>query len=83
MKCPNCNEKMIIDDIENRFPGNRDVYGYCEHCLNDFVIYIRYGSIWKYDMCKIHFDKDIDSYIEDYDETRKTIYVYKNDKKVT
>jgi len=78
MKCPICNEKLTIDDVDERFAGNKDIYAYCDHCHHDFLLYIRYHNLWKYDVCPMTYnEKDKRWYAnEDY----KTVYVFKGKK---
>ena len=45
--CPVCGKKMIIDDIDERFKGNRDEYWICpdDECLTSAFVRVRYGKV--------------------------------------
>lgn len=80
MKCPNCKEELDVYDVGYQFRGCVDVYADCYHCRNSFIIYIRYGGIWKYDMSEIEPDEK-SGWLEKPNGVHKTIYIYKKGKK--
>lgn len=61
--CPLCNKELVIDDVDFRFKGNKDVYCYCEHCFHLFILYFRYGSLVRYVYEEIYFDNEYKTYI--------------------
>lgn len=44
MKCINCNEDMIVDDVDYNFKGNYDIYWLCPKCDSGAVEEVRFGS---------------------------------------
>jgi len=80
MKCPICNEPLEIDDVDEKFSGNKDIWGCCNHCHHDFILYIRYHNLWKYDMWDLVYDEKEKQWFSD-ETTEKTIYVYKGEQK--
>lgn len=73
MKCPICNEELIIDDIDYRFEGNKDVYSYCPKCHHAFEFYIRFHKIWKYDIQEMYYDEQNKQWYVDETKAVKTI----------
>lgn len=76
MKCPNCNSDIIIDDVDYRFVGNKDVYGFCKGCKSSLILYFRFGKLWKYDIHDLVEDSEF-GLIENPKTVTKTIYVNK------
>lgn len=44
MICKYCGSKMIKNDVDFRFKGNKNVYWLCEQCLSECIETIRYGK---------------------------------------
>lgn len=44
MKCINCNEDMIVDNIDYNFKGNYDIYWVCPKCSLSAIEEVRFGS---------------------------------------
>ena len=42
--CRDCNQEMVIDDIDYNFEGCQDEYWYCKKCGDALFIKIRYGK---------------------------------------
>lgn len=80
-KCPRCGKKMKSYDVAYNFDGNQDEYYDCENCHHSFIFYIRYHNVWKYTEWEESFDKKDNQWycIED---TEKTIFVFKREKKL-
>lgn len=52
IKCPECGNKMRLDDIDYNFKGSQDNYYVCDHCHEALVQKIRFGKVWKNDCFK-------------------------------
>ena len=44
-RCPICNEKLEIDDIDYNFEGCQDEMLICPHCNITFEFRVRYGKV--------------------------------------
>lgn len=44
MKCKNCENQMIKDDVDFNFKGNYDNYWICENCFTSYIEKIRFGK---------------------------------------
>ena len=47
MLCKECGAKMLLDDKEIRFKGNRDNYWICENCQTGCIEQVRFGQSFK------------------------------------
>lgn len=73
MKCPLCNEELVIDDVNYRFEGNKDVYAFCPKCHHTFEFFIRFRKLWKYDIYEMYYDEQNKDWYVDETKPVKTI----------
>lgn len=82
MKCPLCNEELEVYDKDYNFKGNYDIYADCNACHRSFILYYRYGHLWKYNYDDLEYnEKDKQWYAKP--GTSTTVTVWKGEKDET
>lgn len=79
-KCPICNSKLEVEDVDYNFDGNQNEYSTCNNCHIVFEFFIRYHHLWKYTKQNLIYHSQNDIWELD-DEHVETIYVYKGNSK--
>ena len=74
--CPICGQPLTYDDVDFNFEGNQNEYSDCEHCHKSFIFYIRYGSLWKYDVWEEEFNESTQTWCCK-EQPPQTVYVFK------